>query len=137
MIRTTLKVISATTKVILTTEEVITAILKVISATKKVIIASEEVITDHLENYVSHYKSDLFYCSIFLATDRNSRFLISDMHVQNKKYGNCVSISRLTGKCVRTKNKTNFCMSSLWTCLHHMVILRSEKKITDLLMILG
>ena len=27
-----------------------------------------------------------------------------------------------------------FC-SSLWTCLHHMVILRSQKKITDFLMI--
>ena len=26
----------------------------------------------------------------------NHRFLISDMHVQNKKYGNFVSISRLT-----------------------------------------
>ena len=33
------------TKVILITEEVITAILKVISATTKVILASEEVIT--------------------------------------------------------------------------------------------
>ena len=38
VIRTTLKVISATTKVILTIEEVITAILKVISATTKVIL---------------------------------------------------------------------------------------------------
>ena len=27
--------------------------------------------------------------------------------------------------------------SSLWTCLHHMVILRSQKKITDFLMILA
>ena len=36
---------SATTKVILTTEEVITSILNVISATTKVILASEEVIT--------------------------------------------------------------------------------------------
>ena len=43
------KVISATTKVILTTEEVITAILKVISATTKVILASEEVITATLK----------------------------------------------------------------------------------------
>ena len=27
--------------------------------------------------------------------------------------------------------------SSLWTCLHHMVILRSQNKITDFLMILA
>ena len=31
----------------------------------------------------------------------------------------------------------NFCSSSLWTCLHHMVILRSQSKITDFLMILA
>ena len=35
-----------------------------------------------------------------------------------------------------TKNQ-NFCSSSLWTCLHHMVILRSRNKITDFLMILA
>ena len=29
------------------------------------------------------------------------------------------------------------CSSSLWTCLHHMVILRAQKKITDFLMILA
>ena len=39
-----LKVISATTKVILVTEEVIIATLNVISATTKVILATEEVI---------------------------------------------------------------------------------------------
>ena len=33
----------------------------------------------------------------------NHRFLISDMHVQNKKYGNFVSISRLTCKCTAQK----------------------------------
>ena len=96
VITTILKVI-ATTNVILTTEEVITAILKVISATTKMIMASEELIP--ATNYVSHYKSDLCYCSIFLAPDRNSRFLISDMHVQHKRYGNFFSISRLTGEC--------------------------------------
>ena len=29
------------------------------------------------------------------------------------------------------------CSSSLWTCLHHMVILRSQNKITDFFMILA
>ena len=29
------------------------------------------------------------------------------------------------------------CSSSLWTCLHHMVILRTRNKITDFFMILG
>ena len=29
------------------------------------------------------------------------------------------------------------CCSSLWTCLHHMVILRGQNKITDCLMILA
>ena len=35
-----------------------------------------------------------------------------------------------------TKIKKN-CSSSLWTCLHHMVILRSQNKITDFFMILA
>ena len=39
----------------------------------------------------------------FIRDARNSRFLISDMHVQNKKYGNFVFISRLTGKCATQK----------------------------------
>ena len=99
--------ISATTKVILTTEEVITAILKVISATSKVILAGEEVITATF-NYVSHYKRDLCYCSIFLAPDRNFQFLISDMNVHNKKYGDFVSISCLTGECAAQKLKKTF-----------------------------
>ena len=47
-----------------------------------------------------------------------------DNNVKNKKYGNFVSISSLTGKCAAQKLK-NFCSSSLWTCLHHMVILLS------------
>ena len=34
------------------------------------------------------------------------------MHIQNKKYGNFVSISRLTGKCEGQK-LNNFCSSSL------------------------
>ena len=52
------------------------------------------------------------------------------------KYGNFVSISSLTGECAAEKFK-NFCSSSLWTCLHHMVILRSQNKITDFLLILA
>ena len=38
-----------------------------------------------------------------------------------------------------TKIKKNFCSStvSLWTSLHHMVILRNQNKITDFLMILA
>ena len=59
-----------------------------------------------------------------------------DNHVKNKKYGNFVSISSLTGECAAEKFK-NFCRSSLWTCLHHMVIFRSQNKITDFLMILA
>ena len=48
----------ATTKVILSTEEMITATFKVISATTKEILANEEVITVTLK--VSHrYKSEL------------------------------------------------------------------------------
>ena len=46
------------------------------------------------------------------------------------------SISSLTGECAAKKVK-NFCSSSLWTCLHHMVILRSQNKITDFFMILA
>ena len=59
-----------------------------------------------------------------------------DNHVKNKKYGNFVSISSLTGEYAAEKFK-NICSSSLWTCLHHMVILRSQNKITDFLMILA
>ena len=42
----------------------------------------------------------------------------------------------LTGKCAKQKFK-NFCSSSLWTCLHNMVILRSLNKIIDFFMILA
>ena len=59
-----------------------------------------------------------------------------DNHVKNKKYGNFVSISSLTGEYAAEKFK-NISSSSLWTCLHHMVILRSQNKITDFLMILA
>ena len=43
MITTILKVISATTKLILTTEEVITATLKVRSATTKMIVVTKKL----------------------------------------------------------------------------------------------
>ena len=56
-------------------------------------------------------------------------------YVKNKKYVNFVSITSLTDKCAQ-KFK-NFCSSSLWTCLHHMVILISQNKITDFVMILA
>ena len=59
-----------------------------------------------------------------------------DNHDKNKKYGNFVSISSLTGECAAEKIR-NFCSSSLWTCLHHMAILRSQNKITDFLVILA
>ena len=55
-------------------------------------------------------------------------------HVKNKKYGDFVSISSLTDQCAAQKFK-NFCSSSLWTCLHHMVIFGSQNKITDFFMI--
>ena len=47
-----------------------------------------------------------------------------------KEIGNFVSTSPLTGKRATQKIK-NVCSSSLWTCLHHMVILRIKNKITD------
>ena len=54
-------------------------------------------------------------------------------HVKNKKYGNFVSTSSLTCKCTAQKLKKNFCSSILWTCLHYMVILISQNRITDFL----
>ena len=50
------------------------------------------------------------------------------------KIRNFVSISSLTGECAAAKFK-NFCSSSLWTFLHHMVILRSQNYKTDFVMI--
>ena len=77
---------------ILTTEEVITAILKVISATTKLILASEEVITTTLKIMCATTKA------IFVAV----------LYIQNNKYGNFVSTSRSTGKCAAQKNKKTF-----------------------------
>ena len=52
--------------------------------------------------------------------------------IRNQEF---VSISSLTGECAAQKLKKKF-SSSLWTCLHHMVILISQNKITDYCMIL-
>ena len=38
---------------------------------------------------------------------------------------------------MRSTKVIKFCSSSLWTCLHHMVILRTRNKITDFIMILA
>ena len=65
-----------------------------------------------------------------------NKILILDNRVTNMKYENFVSISSLTGKCSTQKIK-NFCISSLSECLHHMVILISQNKITDFFMILA
>ena len=50
--------------------------------------------------------------------------------------GSDLDCYELTGECAAQKLK-NFCSSSLWTCLHHMVILRSQNKINDFFMILA
>ena len=55
------KVISATTKIILATEEVIIAILNIISATTKVILATEEV------NYVHILLLKLECCVVYFV----------------------------------------------------------------------
>ena len=47
-----------------------------------------------------------------------------------------MSIPSLPGECAAEKLK-NFSSSSPWTFLHHMVILRSQNKITDFFMILA
>ena len=65
----------------------------------------------------------------------NINYKIFDNHAKNNKYGIFVSISSLTGECAAEKIK-NFCSSSLWTCLHNMVILGGQNKITDFFMIL-
>ena len=51
------------------------------------------------------------------------------MHVQNEKYDSFVYISSLSAKCA-TQKLANLRDSSLWTCSHHMAILKSENKNT-------
>ena len=50
---------------------------------------------------------------------RSHRFLISDMHVQNKKYGDFVSISSLSGNCGAQKIIKNF---AVLVCGHVYII---------------
>ena len=47
--------------------------------------------------------------------------------------------TRLTGQCATQKNNIKKILrnSSLWTCSHHIAILKSENKNTDFLMILA
>ena len=54
---------------------------------------------------------------------------------KKRNTGNSVFISRLTDKCAAQKLK-KYCSSSLWACLHHMVILKGQNKNTDFLMFL-
>ena len=54
----------------------------------------------------------------------------------NKKYWDFGSISRLTVICA-AKNCKNFHSSNVWACLHDMVILRSQNKITYFFTILA
>ena len=64
--------------------------------------------------------------------DIETKFPISYFgHVQNKKYGNFVPISRLTGKCATQKLKKPFAVVLVHGHVYHMVILRSQNKITD------
>ena len=65
--------------------------------------------------------------------DIETKFLISN-YWQPCQYGNFVSLSSLTGECAAEKLK-NFCSSSLLTCSHHMVILRSQNEINDFFML--
>ena len=118
-ITVTLKVFSATTKVILASKELITVTLQIMSATAKWSwplnkwsqplskwskpLQKWRSDNSHHENCVSHYKREICYCSIFLAPDQNSWFLIWDMHVKKEKYGTFVSISRSTGKCAASE----------------------------------
>ena len=74
--------------------------------------------------------------SVLLYRDGIPVFHIFDMVVKKEKIRNFASISSLTGKCAAQKLKS-FCSSSLWTCLHDMVILISQNKIIDFLMILA
>ena len=56
-----------------------------------------------------------YFCAahLLIKLDIETKFLISYLnnHVKNKKYGNFVFISSLTGKCAAQKFK-NFCSSS-------------------------
>ena len=62
------------------------------------------VLSDQHIHLKRHNQAEIIKKSVFLfLIRRNSRFFISDMQVQNKKYGNFVFISRWTGKCATQK----------------------------------
>ena len=48
------------------------------------------------------------YTCIWGLKGLKSKFLILDSHVKNRKYGNFVSISSLTGECAAQKIKKTF-----------------------------
>ena len=56
----------------------------------------------------------------------------AQIYIESLYLAYIVTISSLTGECAAPKLKKK-CSSSLWTCLHHMVILRTQNKITDFL----
>ena len=78
-------------------------------------------------NHVKATQSDLYHKKISdLILRKIPVFLISNMHVQNKKYG----ISSLyLGKCATEFKKKNICSSSPRTCLHQSYghIFKSQK----------
>ena len=66
----------------------------------------------------------------------DSQFLIIDNHVKNRKCGNFVSISSLTGECAAQKFKKIAVLVYVHVYII-MVILRTRNKITDFFMILA
>ena len=79
-----------------------------------------------------------FFALLFLLYRNETKFPYFLFLTWLSKISNhdIVSVSSLTGKCTARKLK-NFCSSSLWTFLHHMVILRSQNKINGFFMILA
>ena len=91
-ITTTLKVISATTRVNLATNQMILSSEEVAEITFKVAVITYSVVNITFE--ILNNISRIYY------------FLISEMHVQDKKYVNFVFIFRLTGKSATQKLKS-------------------------------
>ena len=87
------------------------------------IVTNDTLLNYYFFHTVFNPKSQCSSTMCFFTQD----FLFLDMHVQNKKYGDFVFTSRLTGKCTTQKLKKNFCSSSLWTCLHHYGHIKKPK----------
>ena len=103
--------------------------------TFKILREISRVVTTWMENSVCKISWKLV--ENWLRNPRKSIILVDEFNVNlTIVIRNFVSISSLTDKCAAQKFK-NFYSSSLLTCLHHMVILRSQNKITDFLMILA